>query len=202
MSKIREQLIQHEGDLPPGTPDTEHWIVYTQKKTGAPFKWAGSLNAPDKELAVQFAGEHYGLDEACTAILTHHASFAHDGPCGLEPLQPGDAVGDDGPKWCVFGLPRRGGNLTLAGTINAPDVETAILRGTCEHANGKFVQFRVVPEKEILIADGKGTLIWRLHDMNYKFARGYSKDVREKWTRIRDEEKYEDYRKEDIHNHF
>ena len=41
-------------------------------------------------------------------------------------------------------------------------------------------------------------MIWRLHDMNYKFARGYSKGVREKWTRIRDEETYEDYRKEDF----
>ena len=65
MSKIREQIIEHEGELPPGTPDTDHWIVYTQKKTGAPFKWAGSLNAPDTELAVQFAGEpgEPGLDE-------------------------------------------------------------------------------------------------------------------------------------------
>ncbi|MBG83600.1 MAG: hypothetical protein CMJ40_03520 [Phycisphaerae bacterium] len=202
MSKFRDQIIQHEGELPPGTPDTEHWIVYTQKKTGAPFKWAGSLNAPDAELAVQFAGEHYGLDEACVAVLTHHASFANDGPCGIEPLERGDTDGDDGTSWCAFGLPRRGGNLNLLGTVKAPDAATAIERATCQYANGKIVQFRVVPEDKILISDGRGSLIWRLHDMNYKFARGYSKVVREKWTRIRDEEEYEDYRKEDIHRHF
>lgn len=202
MSKIRDQIIRHEGELPPGTPDTEHWIVYTQRKTDSPFKWAGSLNAPDEELAVQFASEHYGLDESCTAILTHHGSYANDGPCGIEPLENGEAIGEDGIEWCVFGLPRRGGNLVLLGSIKAPDVDTAIKRGTCEYANGKFVQFRVVPQDKIIISDGRGGLIWRLHDMNYKFARGYSKTVREKWTRIRDEAEYEDYRKEDIHKHF
>ena len=202
MSKIREQLIQSEGDLSPGTPDTDPWIVYTQKKTEARFKWAGSLNAPDLELALQFSSEHYGLDEVCVAILTHHARYAHDGPCGFEPLEPGEATGDDGPSWCVFGLPRRGGNLELLGTVKAPEPRDAIERATTSYANGKIVQFRVVPEEHITISDGRGGLIWRLHDMNYKFAKGYSKVVREKWTRIRDEETYEDYRKEDIHKHF
>lgn len=202
MSKIRQQIFEHEGDLPPGIPDTDHWIVYTQKKTDGPFTWAGSLNAPDAKLAVQFAGEHYGLDEACTAILTHHAQYVNDGPCGFEPLEKGDDTGDDGQSWCVFGLPRRGGNLVLIGEINANESSVAINRATSVYANGKFVQFRVVPKDKIIISDGNGGLIWRLHDMNYKLARGYSKGVREKWVRIRDEATYEDYRKEDIHKHF
>ena len=202
MSKIRQQLIQHEGDLPPATPDTDHWIVYTQTKKGAAFRWAGSLNAPDQALAVQFAGEHYGLDEACVALLVHPARVAVDGPCGIDPLEAGDASGEDGVPWCVFGLPRRGGNLVVVGTIVAPCGETALDRATTAFANGRIVQFRVVPEDQVIISDGDSGLIWRLHDMTYKFARGYTKGVRLKWTRIRDEATYEDYRKEDIHKHF
>ena len=202
MSKIRERQFDHDGDLAPPTPDTGHWVVYTQKKAESPFKWAGSLNAPDLDLAMQFAGEHYGLDEACIAVLAHHADDATDGPCGLEPLEPGDEAGDDGSSWSVFALPRRGGNLQQAGTVQAPDARTAIARATKAFADGKIVQVRVVPTDKLYLSAGESSLIWRLHDMDYKFARGYSKDVRAKWTRIRDEQTYEDYRKEDIHTHF
>ena len=202
MSKIRQQLIQHEGDLPPATPDTEPWIVYTQKKEGSAFKWAGALNAPDRDLAMQFAGEHYGLDEACIAVMAHHASDAVDGPCGIEPLTGGNASGNDGEPWCAFGLPRRGGNLELLGSVMAPSASAALERATSAFANGKIVQFRVVPESKVMISNGESGLVWRLHDMTYKFAKGYSKGVRAKWTRIRDESTYEEYRKEDIHKHF
>lgn len=202
MSKIREQSFEFGEALSAPTPDTEHWIVYTCKKEGSPFKWAGSLNASDLALAMQFAGEHYGLDEACVAVCTHHARDAHDGPCGVEPIEPGNASGDDGESWTVFVLPRRGGNLEQAGDVKAPDADTALARGTAAFADGRIVQIRVVPSDRIFVSDGTEGLIWRLHDMNYKFARGYSKDVRAKWTRIRDEQTYEDYRQEDIHTHF
>ncbi|MDG2424651.1 MAG: hypothetical protein P8M22_11805 [Phycisphaerales bacterium] len=202
MSKIRERQFDHESELTAPTPDTEHWIIYTQKKPEAPFKWAGSLNAPDLELAMQFAGEHYGLDEACVAFVVHHADQATDGPCGIEPLEPGNANGTDGPSWSVFTLPRRGGNLQQAGTINAADAETALARATTTFADGKFHQVRVVPSDQLFLCTGESTLIWRLHDMDYKFAKGYSKGVRAKWTRIRDKQSYEEYRKEDIHKHF
>ena len=45
-------------------------------------------------------------------------------------------------------------------------------------------------------------VIWRTHDMTYKLAKGYSKQVRSKWTRIRDNPAYEQYQKEDIETHF
>ena len=38
--------------------------------------------------------------------------------------------------------------------------------------------------------------------MTYKLAKGYSKQVRSKWTRIRDNPAYEQYQKEDIETHF
>ncbi|MAT80679.1 MAG: hypothetical protein CMJ29_03410 [Phycisphaerae bacterium] len=202
MSKIRERQFDHQGDLTAPTPDTQHWVVYTQKKADSPFKWAGSLNAPDLELAMQFAGEHYGLDEACVALIAHHADYLTDGPCGKTPLLPSDASGSDGSSWTVFTLPRRGGNLQQAGTVNAPDAETAIDRATAEFANGKIHQIRVVPSDKIYMMSSKSELVWRLHDMDYKFAKGYSKGVRSKWTRIRDSKEYEEYRKEDIHKHF
>jgi len=202
MSKIRTRQFEFAEELTPPTPDTGHWVVYTRKKDGAPYRWAGSINAPDLDLALQFAREHYGLDESCIALVVHRAEDATDGPCGLDPLEPGEATGQDGTAWNVFTLARRGGNAESAGSVNAPDAQTAIARATTCCANGRIVQIRVVPSERLYETTDDSMLIWRLHDMNYKLARGYSKDVRTKWTRIRDEQTYEDYRKEDIHTHF
>ncbi len=202
MSKIRQTPLSFEADLPPATPDSRHWVVYTAKRDGAPFKWAGYVDAPDSELALQFAREHYGLDEQCVGIICHEHEAAVDGPYELEPLQPGNAVGDDGDAWTVFTLRRRGGNHQTAGTVRAPDADTALARATAAMADGKISNIRVVPSNRIFETTEDELIIWRTHDMTYKLAKGYSKDVRAKWSRFRDEQTYEKYRKEDIAKHF
>ncbi|MDP7028640.1 MAG: hypothetical protein QF733_00280 [Phycisphaerales bacterium] len=202
MSKIREIPLSFDADLPPATPDGRHWVVYTAKRDGAPFKWAGYVDAPDQELALQFAREHYGLDEACVGIICHEHAAATDGPYGLEPLQPGNAEGEDGQDWTVFTLLKRGGNHQTAGTVKAPDADTAIDRATTRFADGKIRSIRVVPNSQVFQTTESELLIWRTHDMTYKLAKGYSKDVRAKWSQFRDEQTYEQYRKEDIARHF
>ncbi len=202
MSKIRETPLSFESDLPPATPDTKHWVVYTRKRDGAPFKWAGYVDAPDHELALQFAREHYGLDEACVGIICHEHEAATDGAYGLEPLTPGSDAGDDGDVWTVFTLLRRGGNHQTAGTVQAPDAATAIGRATTAFADGKIRSIRVVPSDRVHETTEDELIIWRTHDMTYKLAKGYAKDVRAKWSQFRDDQTYEQYRKEDIAKHF
>ena len=45
-------------------------------------------------------------------------------------------------------------------------------------------------------------MIWRTHDQTYRLARGYSKSVRAKWEAVRKTEDINEYRKDDIENHF
>ncbi len=202
MSKVREQQLTFGSELPDPTPDTRHWVIYTCKRGGAPFKWAGYVDAPDVDLALQFAREHYGLDEACVGILTHEHEDAVDGEYSLEPLGHGGAVGDDGQSWTVFTLERRGGNHQTAGTVHAPDAATAIDRARTTFAGDRVRSIRVVPTCKIHETTAEELLIWRTHDMDYKLAKGYSKVVRAKWTKIRDQQAYEGYRQDDIEKHF
>ncbi|MCP4759415.1 MAG: hypothetical protein GY894_01120 [Planctomycetes bacterium] len=202
MSKVRQQELTFSHDLPEPTPDSKHWVIYTRKRDGAPYKWAGYVDAPDVALALQFAREHYGLDEACIGIIAHQHEDASDGEYSLEPLQPTDAAGDDGQAWTAFTLERRGGNHQTAGTVNALDAETAIERATAAFAGPKVRSIRVVPSNCIHETTESELTIWRTHDMTYKLAKGYAKDVRAKWSRFRDEKTYEQYRKDDIAKHF
>jgi hypothetical protein len=61
---------------------------------------------------------------------------------------------------------------------------------------------RVVRTDDCFEATPDELVIWREHDMTYKLARGYSKDVRAKWTNFRSEEDLERYRKGDLKEHF
>lgn len=47
---------------------TDLWEVFTQPKTGAPFEHAGSLHAPDAELALQNARDLYSRRGEATCL--------------------------------------------------------------------------------------------------------------------------------------
>ena len=202
MSKIREKALSFTDDLPPPTPDNRHWVIYTKKRSDTEYKWAGLVDAPDAILALQFAREHYGLDEVCVGILAHDKNDAVDGEYAIGTLPAGDASGDDGDEWVVFTLDRRGGDHRSAGTVHSPDAGTALQRARSAHASSGICSLRVVQSSKVYETTAEELPIWRSHDMTYKLARGYSKEVRAKWTKFRDEKTYEQYRKGDIAKHF
>jgi hypothetical protein len=59
----------------------------------------------------------------------------------------------------------------------------------------------VVPRDRIA-ATSKGDVIWRLTDQDYRMARGYAADVREKWEKIRTRRDLEEYKKDDLKESF
>ena len=66
MSKIRDNVPLATGDLEfPEEGDFKTYEVFIQTKRGLRHSHAGSVDAPDGELALQFAREHYGQDEPC-----------------------------------------------------------------------------------------------------------------------------------------
>ena len=55
---------------------------------------------------------------------------------------------------------------------------------------------------DAIAATDAGDVIWRYTDQSYRLARGYSKDVRKKWEKIRAERDLETYEKDDLEETF
>jgi 1,2-phenylacetyl-CoA epoxidase PaaB subunit len=202
MSKRRDIMYDFDRDLPEGKPDDAHWAIYTRKKEGGPARWAGYLDAVDVPLALQYAREHYGQDEACTGILIHRHEALTDSEYGIDPIAGGDACGDDGEAWIVFTQRRRGMIHIEAGSVHAPDADTAVSRARSAFADGRISNIRVVREVDCHQTSPDELAIWRSHDMSYKLARGYSKDVRAKWAQFRSKTDLDKYASEDMKDHY
>ena len=70
MSRLRDQLaLPGEGELKStAETDAQPFEVFIQLQRGKPHVHAGTVDAPDAEIALQFAREHYGQDQACVHI--------------------------------------------------------------------------------------------------------------------------------------
>ncbi|MBI3410802.1 MAG: hypothetical protein HY040_20895 [Planctomycetes bacterium] len=70
MSRLRDHLpLPAEGALiSPPEGDATPFEVFIQLLRGKPHVHAGTVDAVDSEMALQFAREHYGQDQACVHI--------------------------------------------------------------------------------------------------------------------------------------
>jgi len=70
LSRLRDQLqLPREGELTlPVEGDAKPFEVFVQLQRGKPHLHAGTVDAVDVEMALQFAREHYGQDQACVHI--------------------------------------------------------------------------------------------------------------------------------------
>lgn len=205
MSKIRERQFKFDSELPPPNDGAiNSYIVYTCRKDGSPHRYAGYLNAPDIDLAIEYACEHYGQDEECVNIWIHDAKELVETPCAEQPLDPPAGSDDEdtttGSKWIVFTQRKRGDIHIEAGELHATDSNTALEQAVARYGQG-VVQVRVVPWDQIK-STVPSQLIWRTHDQTYRLARGYSKSVRMKWAAVRKTADINEYTKDDIKNHF
>jgi 1,2-phenylacetyl-CoA epoxidase PaaB subunit len=205
MSKIRQQGFSFPEELPPPANEVVNsFIAYTSRKEGAPHRYAGYINAPDIDLALEYACEHYGQDEECTSIWIHEVKDLTETPCADESVDPtsgSDAEDSNAdPEWVVFTQKHRGDIHIETGLLHAPNAENALSKAIARHGEGT-VQIRVVP-RERIDATAPDQVIWRMHDQTYRLARGYSKLVRTKWAAVRKAEDIDEYRKDDIEHHF
>jgi len=128
LSSIRANLPMRTDDLAvPVEGDLKAYEVFVQLERGKPHTYVGSVDAADDAMALLFAREHYGRDQAC-------------------------------------------------------------------------VQVWVVPRAAIVRTDYDKDLVFRLTDQNYRFAKGYP--VGEKWKKYMSQKEYNEYKKDDIKEHF
>lgn len=202
MSKLREAKYEFAADLPPHADGTLlHFVIFTRRKAGVPFRFAGYVNAPDGPLALLYARDHYGQDEVCDAIWAIDREEFHVTPYVDGPLAPADASESDGKPWTVFTQRRRGDIHVEAGTVTAVDAPAAVAAATARFADGRIVNLAVAATSATH-ATAEGDVIWRSHDQSYRLARGYAKDVKEKWIAIRNRNDYEQYAEDDLEKTF
>ncbi|MHC4428312.1 MAG: hypothetical protein ACYS0D_06880 [Planctomycetota bacterium] len=177
MSRIRDQVDIIEGELEsPAEGDLSAYVVFTQLADGGPFIYAGWLDARDDAMAIQFAREHYGRDQKCTAVLV----IARRDIAGTEAeFAPSSEKGAE-RDFQVF-------------------IQSEMARR--ETAKVQPDSIWVVP-RDRLIATDADDLVWRLTDQSYRMARGYSSEVRAKWEKIRARPDLEEYEKEDLKEAF
>ena len=70
MSRLRDRLpLPKEGELSlPEESDAQPYEVFIQLQRGKPHVHAGTVDAVDPHLALQYAREHYGQDQPCIHI--------------------------------------------------------------------------------------------------------------------------------------
>lgn len=199
MSKLREKVELVSGELTtPPEEDLRGYVIFTQLKAGQPHLYAGYLDAADDDMALIFAREHYGQDQECVGIW----AVPVESISGTDSTHPASRDVGGVEAYQVFIQPRRGAGHVSAETVQARSPAEAIEQARRVHADpGKYYSLWVAPQ-HLIASTGPGDVIWRFSDQSYRLARGYSKDVREKWTRFRDEHSLKEYEKDDLKEAF
>jgi 1,2-phenylacetyl-CoA epoxidase PaaB subunit len=202
MSKLRQNVdLSHLADELPFTTsgDLPGYVIFTQLKSDGPFIYAGWLNAADPEMALLLAREHYGQDQECVHIWAAPRQFVG----GLrENLDASAEPVAEPRKYRIFTQKNAGDQHFSSIEVTASCAADAIdlARTTVPDAQ-RLHNIWAIPTTEIT-ATNDDDLIWRYTDQSYRLARGYSKDVRDKWEKVRAERDLEEYEKEDLKEMF
>lgn len=69
LSRIRANIPTTGDDLRSAAEgDLKPYEVFVQVERGKPHAYAGSVDAADDQMALMFAREHYGRDQACVQV--------------------------------------------------------------------------------------------------------------------------------------
>ena len=194
-SKIRRNIPIPANDLDfPAEGDMKAYVIFTQLKDSGPFIYAGWVDAADDEMAIQFGCEHYGQDQECVCIW----AIRRDVIAGTEAEYPTSSEAGSNRTYEVFTQQVAGAQHICAGHVEATNSQQALAAAQQKFGKeGPPKSMWVVP-RDSIAATAEGDVIWRLTDQDYRMARGYSKDVRAKWEKIRAAQDLREYEKDDL----
>jgi phenylacetate-CoA oxygenase PaaH subunit len=199
MSKLRQNIDITEGELEaPAEGDFAPYVIFTQLSENGPHVYAGWVDAIDDKMALQFAKEHYGQDQKCVGI------WAIPRPAISGTGREYPTTGEDGPTrtFEIFTQKRSGDQHIGAGSVEAPNSEVAIQAARRRFTGADIPHSIWVVPRDQIAATRKGDVIWRLTDQDYRMARGYASDVRDKWEKIRARRDLKEYEKDDLKEAF
>ena len=199
MSKLRENLLEVEGDLEsPVVADLSTYIVFTQLRAGRPYVLAGYLDAVDDAMAMLLGKEHYGQDQECVSMWLIPRIYL----ASTEPQFPTSTEGDVERGWQVFVQKVAGDPHESSIVVKASHSEGALAAAKREVKDSGSMHCLWVVPQEVIVATAEGELIWRHVDQTYRLARGYAKKVRKTWEKIRSEEELAVYEKDNLQEEF
>lgn len=202
MSKIREQIdesVNAEQLASDAEGDLIGYVIFTQLRAGGPFIYAGWLDAPDDDMALILAKEHYGRDQKCTAIWAASRNFVG----GLRENSDAAREPVGAPrKYQIFTQQNAGDQYISSIEVTATSADKAILKSKSEIENADSLHHVWAIPCEKLLRTDDTEVIWRNTDQSYRLARGYSKDVREKWKQFRGDDDLTEYEKDDLKESF
>ncbi len=202
MSKIRSEIEVETGELSlPELRDMAAFAIFTQKRAGAAFVFAGFVDAGDAELALAFGREHYGQDQECVCMW----AFAERAIVGSRADYPSaeaasGAIDGTVEDYQIF-TQVKAGEWHVSGPVVEAGSGAAAVNAFAATNGGVFHSLWAVPGR-LIFATEKDDLIWRYTNQDYRLARGYAKDVREKWEAVRVERDVDDYQKDDLKETF
>ncbi len=154
--------------------------VFLQLKEGKLFEHAGSVHAPNKELAFIMAKEQFSRRYTCTGL-----AVADTRDITLSPLTEGDQSAYDvisvkkkeGSKsaFQVFHLLKRGRQHVFAATIEAVDIEDCFARAKEQFgAHKPIYNIWIIHLNDMLYAAEEDKIIWNtLHEKKFRDASDY-----------------------------
>jgi 1,2-phenylacetyl-CoA epoxidase PaaB subunit len=203
MSKLRQHPELVDPDVTDAAPleaesDLLPYVVFTQLVPNGPFVYAGWLDAADDAMAVGFACEHYGQDQKCVGIWVAPRRF-------VAGLRTNEQAAEET-------VPRRAYRIFTQANAGQPHRSAEIVEADCAADALRTARAAIpgaadmhsvwaIPRDEI-VATEPGAMIWRHTDQTYRLARGYSKDVREKWEKVRERQALEEYERDDLEESF
>ena len=182
----------------PAVGDLTAYVTFTQRRAGDPHVIAGCIDAPDDSMALIFAKEHYGQDQECVSIWM----FPIKAIAGTHADHPTSSEAGPVRKFQIFTQKQSGDPHTESGTVEAPHSAGALQKAKQIAPDADAMHCIWIIDFNDITATQDGEMIWRHTDQTYRLARGYSKDVREKWEAIRAAREVDEYQAEDLKEMF
>jgi len=159
----------------------ETYQSFTQTKEGKPFEHAGTVHAPNEEMAFLFAKEQFSRRGTfCYALcvvkteLILVSEFTDNGQDVYDTFK-GNYSGDTSQSFEVFHLLKRGKNHKHIGTVEAKNFEDALLASKETYPRDKPVfNVWIAKSEDILMSDEEDADIWNtLKEKKYRDAMDY-----------------------------
>ena len=198
-SKRRQNIPIPTDDLSvPAEGDFTAFVTFTRRKEGEGMILAGYIDAPDKQMAVIYAKEHYGQDQECVETWV----FPVSNIAGTHAAHPTSNKAGETRPFQTF-TQKESGEVHVAGeTVQANCSEAALEQAKQSAPDIAACHSLWVVDLSDITATREGEMIWRTTDQTYRLARGYSKDVRRKWEAIRAARDVDEYQSEDLQKAF
>ena len=159
----------------------ETYQSFIQTKEGKPFEHAGTVHAPNEEMAFLFAKEQFSRRGTfCHALcvvkteLVLVSEFTDNGQDVYDTFK-GSYSGDTSASFEVFHSVKRGKHHKHIGTVEAKDFEDALLASKETYPRDKPVfNVWIAKSEDILMSDEEDADIWNtLKEKKYRDAIDY-----------------------------